>query len=100
MFNESPELLEKAASYLRERGSYMQGRTKKAKADRRNMHLLKRELHDAALNLIADPCFPSDRARARVLAGLHSTSEAAAQSRIARLRKSLMYAAPHDIQNP
>jgi hypothetical protein len=85
MFYDSPELLRSAAEYL-ETHSPMPYHEIKTPTTAYHKHLLSQNLLKI---LLEDEAFPSDRARARILAEKTNCNTATAQSRIRRARKKL-----------
>lgn len=86
LFNDNPNLLEAAASYLR--NNKPEPIAVKHTTHRKPSEKTKiaREL---AIELLNDPHYPSDRARARVLAISLDCSIHSAQSRISRARRKM-----------
>lgn len=84
MFRDDPEMLEKAATYLRV-SSLSEPTWLATFAPKKRVG--SSALLQATLTLMSDPTFPSDRARARALAQMFPIiSYRAAQCRITRLR--------------
>lgn len=84
MFADNPELLVRAAEYLKEHNIVAYKKTKRATDPYKN-YLKAKELIPS---LLKDPKYISDRARARELAKLTGCKESTAQTRICRARKN------------
>lgn len=83
MFQDRPELLEKAADYLRNSNVWVRGLEQKRLEKIRNLN----NKEAVVIELMEDLTFSSDRARARVLTEKLGCTEAAAQTKISKARR-------------
>jgi hypothetical protein len=92
LFRDNPELLEKAASYLRAAGTTGEAWVPRRQRRKRGNPVFitpKIRQLELAKQLILNKNFNSDRARAKQLAAQIGISFTAAQSRIVRVRKGI-----------